>query len=298
MKERYSVDFESVKYDSYDAMYVALLHGEVDTIFPAYGSYWIFEENNLMVTGALTSSYLMMVYQDVYDETTPSVIAILENSPMQQFYAKEHFSESKTIPCGSMEECLKAVLSGEATCTLMCSDTYYAYRNDFEEMSRLNISNTGYEVPVSFATRRDDVQMYTFMKKGLASITDTDIHEALIAGKYANPEMNARQFLQKNVYLVIIVFATVITLMLAFFIYYIISSRRALKLSKHNCELNEKAYIDLATGLPNKNKCEEMLSLICYTRQTLKCMKIRSESKRVLQKSANMDSRGKNHAGK
>ena len=111
MKERYSVDFESVKYDSYDAMYVALLHGEVDTIFPAYGSYWISEENDLMVTGALTSSYLMMVYQDVYDETTPSVIAILENSPMQQFYEKEHFSESKTIPCGSMEECLKAVLS-------------------------------------------------------------------------------------------------------------------------------------------------------------------------------------------
>lgn len=29
-------------------------------------------------------------------------------------------------------------------------------------------------------TRRDDVQMYSFLKKGLASIKDQDIHEALI----------------------------------------------------------------------------------------------------------------------
>jgi len=28
----------------------------------------------------------------------------------------------------------------------------------------------------------------------------------------------------------------------------------------NNDELSEKAYIDLATGLPNKNKCEELLS--------------------------------------
>lgn len=27
-----------------------------------------------------------------------------------------------------------------------------------------------------------------------------------------------------------------------------------------NNELSEKAYIDLATGLPNKNKCEEVMS--------------------------------------
>ena len=84
MKERYDVELEPVEYDSYEAVSAALFHGEVDTIFPAYGSYWIFEENDLMVTGALTSSYLMMVYQGVYDETTPSVMSMLEKSRMQQ----------------------------------------------------------------------------------------------------------------------------------------------------------------------------------------------------------------------
>nr|WP_294662016.1 hypothetical protein [uncultured Blautia sp.] len=69
----------------------------------------------------------------------------------------------------------------------------------------MNISNTGYEVPVSLVTRRDDVQMYSFLKKGLASIKDQDIHEALIVNGYANPEMNVRQFLQKHVILVLAV---------------------------------------------------------------------------------------------
>lgn len=31
-------------------------------------------------------------------------------------------------------------------------------------------------------------------------------------------------------------------------------------MSPSHLELNEKAYIDLATGLPNKNKCKEMLT--------------------------------------
>ena len=47
------------------------------TGFPVYGSYWIAEENDLMVTGELTTSYLMMLYLDTYDENTSSVIAVV-----------------------------------------------------------------------------------------------------------------------------------------------------------------------------------------------------------------------------
>ena len=260
MKDRYDVTFEPVKFDSYFDMSQALQQGSIDAIFPVYGSYWTAEENNLLVTDDLTSSYLMMVYDGTYDKDKSSIIAVLEDSPLQQFCAQEHFPDSKTVACKTMQDCLKAITSGEATCTLINSDTYYAYRNELEELTHLNITNTGYEVPVSFATRRDDIQMYTLLKKGLASIKETDIHEALLTEDYANPEMNIPQFLQKHMILVIVVLAVVLALVLTLFIYYIISHRKAMRLSQDNDELNEKAYIDLATGLPNKNKCEEILS--------------------------------------
>lgn len=260
MKERYQVEFEPVRFAGYSEMQKALQQGEIDTIFPVYGSYWIAEENHLLVTDALTSNYLMIVYKDAYDEKTTSKIAVVENSPMQQFSVKEHFPDAEVVFYKGMPECLNAVLSGEATCTLMTSDAYYAYRNDFEKISELNISNTGYEVAVSFATRKDDISMYNFLKKGLAGIRDRDIREALIAEDYANPEMNIRQFFQKHVFLMVVFLGIVLGLVFALIFYYWISKQRALKLTKSNSELSEKAYIDIATGLPNKNKCEEVLS--------------------------------------
>lgn len=63
------------------------------------------------------------------------------------------------------------------------------------------------------------------------------------------------------VILVILVLGIVLALIIILFAYYIFSHRKALRLSKDNSELSEKAYIDLATGLPNKNKCEEMLTV-------------------------------------
>lgn len=260
MKTRYDADLEAVKFDSYDQMAEALQAGEIDAAFPVYGSYWVAEKNDLLVTGALTTGYLMLAYQGEYQEDTTSKIAVVENSSLQQFSVEEHFPDAELVPYQSLEDCLDAVAKGKANCTLFCSDTYYAYRNEFEALSQLNMTNAGYEVPVSFATRRNDVEMYSFLQKGLASISDKDIHEVLIAAKYANPEMNVRQFLQKHVFLVIAVCSIVLALLIILFLYYVVSSRKALRLSRSNSELNEKAYIDLATGLPNKNKCEELLS--------------------------------------
>ena len=61
--------------------------------------------------------------------------------------------------------------------------------------------------------------------------------------------MNVRQFLQKHIILVAVVLAVVLALILILFIYYIISHRKAMALSRNNDELSEKAYIDLATGI-------------------------------------------------
>lgn len=260
MKERYKAEFETVKYDGYDAMAQALQNGEIDAFFPAYGSYWTAEENHVLITDGLTSSYLMMIYPGVYEEKTTSRIAVVENNPLQQFAVKEHYPDAELVWYSNMRECLAAVSSGKASCTMMSSDAYYAYRNDLDRLSDLNISNTGYEVPVSFAVRRDDIAVYSFLKKGLAGIRDKDIHEALIAEDYANPEMNVRQFFQKHIVFALLFSGIVLGLLLALFAYYLFSKRKTLRLARHNSELSEKAYIDIATGLPNKNKCEEVMA--------------------------------------
>ena len=142
----------------------------------------------------------------------------------------------------------------------LSSDTYYSYRNELDNIGEFGISNTGYEVYVSLVCRKDDVRMYSFMKKGVSSMSDHEINEALMSGGYMNSEMSVRQFLRQHAMLVFMAGVMIIVLILGFPIYYVISSRKALRLARSNNELSEKAYVDLATGLPNKNRCEEIIS--------------------------------------
>ena len=208
-------------FDSYKEMQGALFDGIVDTIFPAYGDYWVAEENGFMITDPLAASYLMIAFSGVYDEDTSSVIAITDTNPMQQFYVKEHYPDAQIVKCGSMKECIQAVVTGKATGTLICSDTYYAYRNELEDMADFGINNTGYDTAVSFAVRRDDIETLTFLKKGIAGMDDTMVNEALIAGGQVNSEMSVEQFLKKHVMLVLGVVGTIFVLVVGFFLYYI-----------------------------------------------------------------------------
>lgn len=70
-------------------------NGEIDTMFPVYGSYWIAEENQMMVTDALTKSQVLMVYADGDSEDMTSVIAITDMNSMQKFYVEEHYQNAE-----------------------------------------------------------------------------------------------------------------------------------------------------------------------------------------------------------
>ncbi|MGN0400450.1 MAG: diguanylate cyclase domain-containing protein [Blautia sp.] len=272
IKERYDVDFLTKEFSSYEQMKTALDSGEIDTMFPAYGSYWIAEKNNMMVTDALATSYVLMIYSGNYDENITSVIAITDESPIQQFYVEEHYAQAEILKCENMEACIHAVITGKATCTLLSSDIYYANRNEFESLGKFSISNAGYETSVSFATRKEDIDMYSFMKKSVASITEGEVREALIASRHVNADLSVKQFLQKHEMIVLAVAGIILILILSFLIYYVTSNKKSLRLLHSNSELNEKAYIDLATGLPNKNKCVEIISDHLFVSRPTACL--------------------------
>lgn len=142
ISERYDVKFATKTFVSYEQMKKALENGEIDTMFPVYGSYWIAEENQMMVTDALTESQILMVYTDSDREDITSVIAITDMNSMQQYYVAEHYQNAEVIICDSLYDCIRAVIVGKATCTLISSDIYYANRNEIDSLGQFMISNT------------------------------------------------------------------------------------------------------------------------------------------------------------
>lgn len=214
------------------------------------------DEKNRELRGLLQSFLEHM--EERYEVS--AVTAVTDASSTQKFYVKEQYPESETLECSSVQECIGAVVSGEATATLMSPEFYYAYRNEFEDLENLTIFNTGNEIPIGFAVRKGDIDMYSFMKKGIASITETTVNEAMIAGGYVNPELSVKQFLQRHVMMVLTVIIIIFLLMGALFIFYVFSTRRALRLARSNSELSEKAYVDLLSYACGYALSEDYLS--------------------------------------
>lgn len=260
LKQRYGIEMNTKSYNTYDQLRAALNKGEVDSIYPFFTNYWTAEENGLMVTPPLTTNFLIQLYKGDYNENTSRIIAASRKNSLQQFFIRTYYPQAKILMVDNFNDCVKAVLDGRATSTVISSDAYYANRNQLDGIDDCNIVNTGFTTPVGFAVRKGNIAAFSFIKHSMTGLLPSDISKSMIEGGYAVPEPSIRQFFQRHLALTIALVVIITISIFGFLSYYVFTKQRVLSLNRNNFELNKKIYIDFATGLPNKNKCEDMLS--------------------------------------
>ena len=259
--ERYKLHVDTKRFATYEAMRKALDSGEIDSIYPFFCNYWTAETDGLMATSPLTTSYLLLLYKGDYSrDNTPSVIATAENNSMQLFFIKAYYPKAKILMVHDFKECVNAVLEGRATSTVISSDTYYANRNIVDGIDDCNIINTGFSSPVGFAVKKGNLEAFTFMKHSMIGLHPSDISKAMIEEGYAIPDTSLSLFVRRHAMLAIFLAVLMTVIIGSFIAYYLSSKRRELSFMKSTLELSKKIYIDFATGLPNKNKCEDMIA--------------------------------------
>lgn len=259
--ERYKMHVDTKRFATYEEMRKALDSGEIDSIYPFFCNYWTAENDGLMATSPLTTSYLLMLYKGDYSSSqTPSVIAAAKNNSMQLFFIKAYYPQAKLLMVDDLEGCISAVLDGRATSTVISSDTYYANRNLVDGMDDCNIINTGFSSPVGFAVKKGNLEAFTFMKHSMTGLHPSDISKAMIDEGYAIPDTSLKQFVRRHAMLAIFLAVLMTVIIGSFIAYYLNSKRRELSFMQSTLELSKKIYIDFATGLPNKNKCEDMIA--------------------------------------
>lgn len=106
-------------YRSYDGMITAMRTGTIDMAFPVGGGLYYSEENGIYQSNAVASPSTDIVYRGTYDENTIEHFAVNENNRMQYYYVRKNFPNAKITFYSSIEECLKAVLAGETSCTTL-----------------------------------------------------------------------------------------------------------------------------------------------------------------------------------
>lgn len=107
-------------YDSFDEMIEAIREEEIDVAFPVGGGLLYYsEDNDIYQSSPVLSSTSELIFLDSFDEDTTKHFAVNENNRIQYFSIKTNFPDAKITFYPSIEKCLEAVMSGEASCTML-----------------------------------------------------------------------------------------------------------------------------------------------------------------------------------
>ena len=106
-------------YDSYDEMVAAMSDEVIDVAFPVGGGLYYSEENGIYQSTPVTSTSTELVFAGEFSEQTTTRFAVNENNRMQYYFVLANYPDAQIVSMPSIEDCLKAVLDGTATCTTL-----------------------------------------------------------------------------------------------------------------------------------------------------------------------------------
>ena len=106
-------------YESYDDMIEDMSKGTIDAAFPVGGGLYYSEENGIYQSSAVVSAPTEIIFQGEFTEDTIKQFAVNENNRMQYYYVRSNYPDAEIKLYPSIDDCLKAVLSGEAGCTTL-----------------------------------------------------------------------------------------------------------------------------------------------------------------------------------
>ena len=113
------VSVSYIGFTSYGEMIDALGSGEIDTAFPVGGGLYYSEESGIFQSTPVVSAVTELVHKGEYTEETTAHFAINENNRMQYFFVRTYYPDAEITFYPSIEDCLKAVNTGEVGCTTL-----------------------------------------------------------------------------------------------------------------------------------------------------------------------------------
>ena len=106
-------------FKSYDDMIAATRSGEIDVAFPVGGGLYYSEESGIHLSNPVSSSPAELVYKGDFSEKTTEHFAVNENNRMQYYFVQANYPDAEITFYPSSEECLDAVLAGNAGCVTL-----------------------------------------------------------------------------------------------------------------------------------------------------------------------------------
>lgn len=209
------LDIAYTGYDNYDVMIADVDSRRIDAAFPVGGGLFFSEESGICPSNPVVSTATDLVFKGEYSDKTIDVFAVNENNRMQYYYVKTHFPEAQILFFSSIEDCLDAVLKGNASCTTLNG----LRANDILKNRRfrgLSIKQSNRPDDRSFGVRIGDEGLLKLLNRGV-NIIGKDRMESL-AYRYVDGlhSQSLLDVLMDNLWLLALAAAAVSLLIAAF----------------------------------------------------------------------------------
>ena len=217
----YNIQFETVPFASTADAMNALKAGRIDCVFPVNLSSHDSRAMDVRVTSPAMKTEMNAVMRDSGQQSlsrdSSITFAIHADDLNIETFIKDEYPSSGMKSFADGQACFEAVASGKADCILVS-----AYRMSAAEeimtRSRLFSVPTGETMPLSFAVRREDRELYFILNKTAVVTNSADMDSALASYMQSNRKVSFSQFLKDNwlgtMIVLIVVFSVIIFLLL------------------------------------------------------------------------------------
>ena len=230
----------SVEYHEYKTnadMMRALEEGSIDAVFPVIENTWYAEQEGIVNTQKVVDVPMSMIYADSYDEHTYDIIAVTAR-PVQSVYAKIYYPESDLLVKGSGVECVRAVESGQATCTFVTSFRTGALLSSMKN-TQLKTLPLGESMNYCFGVRKGDMALLALMNHGIGMLDQTVITDTMYNYVQVDSKMTLLEFLRRNFIGVFAIAVVMYTIIVTALILYLVGIRKAQKATRDQMDIAE-----------------------------------------------------------
>ncbi|MBQ1537196.1 MAG: transporter substrate-binding domain-containing protein [Ruminococcus sp.] len=233
-----NLSFSAVPYDTTEKALDALAAGEIDCVFPVYLSTYDADIRGVRLTDHVmeTEMNAIMRISDHWELSAGSGMIFAVNSDMVgvDTLIMDIYPEAQRKHFTGLQACCDAVSKGKADCVLVSS-----YRMPSEEemlnKSKLFAVPTGEALPLSFAVRKADRELYAVMNKIAMSAKSSRIDAALASYMYDEQEITLMQMLRAN-WLIVVAVLTVLFLLILFLLGQKLRAERIANKQRHLLE--------------------------------------------------------------
>lgn len=236
MTKDFSVSVEAYPYHTHAELRKALAEGKVDAIGPTYSDYWLAEQYNLIQTNSMMSSTPVLFYKKSNAHVYTNTIAASNQGLIWEDVVPILYPDAAVLSCESMDDCLHAVLNGEAESTILSASQINVMRQH-PAFEQLQFSEIARQLDVCLCVSKANPELANIINKGITSSRSALYGVVLSQSSYTESSYTWEEFISDHAVEFGIAASTIIVILLLAIAFTLRTSRR---LRKANIEISQK----------------------------------------------------------